>query len=112
MAVMLHAEDEILHPKLSVNRIFRTVTVGDRTTRLTFKEFDMFYILATNPYRVFSRQQILREIWHEENVSDTEKVAVHMVRLRKKLNPDRRRHQMIRTSWGAGYLFDPGPDGE
>lgn len=112
MALMLQTEDEVLHPKISVNKIFRTVTVGDRTIRLTFKEFDMFYMLAKNPYRVFSRQHILKEIWHEEDGSDTEKVAVHMVRLRKKLNPDRRRHQMIRTIWGAGYLFDPGPDGE
>lgn len=111
MALALYSEDEILHSHISVNRMFRTVTVRERTIRLTFKEFDMFYILAKNPYRVFSRQVILKEIWHEEG-NDTEKVAVHMVRLRKKLNPDRRRQQMIRTIWGAGYLFDPGPEGE
>lgn len=111
MVLAMYSEDEILHSNVSVNRMLRTVTVRDRTIRLTFKEFDMFYILAKNPYRVFSRQVLLKEIWHEEE-NDTEKVAVHMVRLRKKLNPDRRRHQMIRTIWGAGYLFDPGPEGE
>ncbi|MFZ5639807.1 MAG: winged helix-turn-helix domain-containing protein [Bacillota bacterium] len=111
MALVLQIEDEVLHSKIKVNKLYRTVHIGDCTIRLTFKEFDLFYILAKNPYQVFSRQRLLKEIWHEEG-DDTEKVAVHMVRLRKKLNPDRRRHQMIRTIWGAGYLFDPGPEGE
>jgi DNA-binding response OmpR family regulator len=106
VAVELQLDDEVLHHNISVNKIFRTVTTGGRTVHLTFKEFAMFYILASNPHRVISQQQLLKEVWHEDS-DEIEKVAVHMVRLRKKLNPDRQRHQAIRTIWGAGYLFVP-----
>jgi len=107
MTAVLQTTDEFLFPNVSVNRFSRTVIIGDQAVKLTFKEFELFYILAKNPYKVFSRQLLLKEIWREDG-DDIEKVAVHMARLRKKLNPDRRRHQMIRTIWGAGYLFDPG----
>ncbi len=106
MAVVLETTEEILLPGISVNRMKRTVAFGNRIIKLTFKEFDLFYILAKNPHKIISREQLLKEIWHEDG-TDIEKVAVHMTRLRKKLNPDKFRHQLIRTIWGAGYLFAP-----
>ena len=109
MALYLHStsSEEKLHAGISVNRLLRTVKVGDRVVKLTFSEFGIFYFLAKNPYKVISRERLLKEIWQENDGKGVEKVAVHMTRLRKKINFDRNRNHLIRTIWGSGYLFDP-----
>jgi DNA-binding response OmpR family regulator len=75
--------------------------------RLTLKEFDLIWFLASHPRRVFSREQLMESVWGYSSALDTGTVTVHMWRLREKVEdrPSRPRH--LETVWGAGYRFTP-----
>ena len=71
--------------------------------RLTAKEFDLLWFLASNPGRVFSRDQLMASVWGYSAALDTGTVTVHVRRLREKLEEDASHPQLIETVWGAGY---------
>jgi DNA-binding response OmpR family regulator len=71
--------------------------------RLTAKEFDLLWFLASNPGRVFSRDQLMASVWGYSAALDTGTVTVHVRRLREKLEEDASRPQLIETVWGVGY---------
>ena len=73
--------------------------------RLTAKEFDLLYFLASNPRRVFSRDQLMQSVWGYEAALDTGTVTVHVRRLREKLEDDPSRPTYLETVWGVGYRF-------
>jgi DNA-binding response OmpR family regulator len=73
--------------------------------RLTAKEFDLLWFLASNPGRVFSRDQLMASVWGYSAALDTGTVTVHVRRLREKLEEDASRPQLIETVWGVGYRF-------
>ncbi|MCB0957276.1 MAG: response regulator transcription factor [Ilumatobacteraceae bacterium] len=86
----------------------REVTVGDRAVALTAKEFDLLAFLAAAPRQVFSRAQLLEQVWESSaEFQDPATVTVHVRRLRQKLetNPDEPR--WITTVFGVGYRFEP-----
>jgi two-component system response regulator ResD len=85
----------------------REVIAGAQRLRLTAKEFDLLFFLASNPGRVFSRDQLMERVWGYEAALDTGTVTVHIRRLRAKieLNPAKPRH--LETIWGVGYRFVP-----
>lgn len=72
----------------------------------TTKEFDLLYFLATHPRQVFTRQQLLEQVW-DYQYGDGNTVTVHMRRLREKVEPDPARPVHLRTVWGVGYKFEP-----
>ena len=70
---------------------------------LTAKEFDLLWFLASNPNRVFSRDQLMARVWGYSSALDTGTVTVHVRRLREKLEDDASRPELIETVWGVGY---------
>jgi DNA-binding response OmpR family regulator len=71
--------------------------------RLTAKEFELLWFFATNPNRVFSRDQLMARVWGYSAALDTGTVTVHVRRLREKLERDPSRPELLETVWGVGY---------
>ena len=92
---------------LEIDARGRRVFVLGNEVRLTPKEFDLLLILASNPGRVFSRIQLLDELWDFAYEGDTSTVTVHMRRLREKIESEPSEPQRLVTVWGAGYRFEP-----
>ena len=85
----------------------REVRKGGLELRLTAKEFDLLWFLASHPRKVFSRDQLMRRVWGYETAVDTGTVTVHVRRLREKIE-DRPSHpRFLETVWGVGYRFAP-----
>jgi DNA-binding response OmpR family regulator len=85
----------------------REVTRNDKPVRLTAKEFDLLWFLASHPRRVFSRDDLMRRIWGYSAALDTGTLTVHVRRLREKLEDDPSRPRHLETVWGIGYRFSP-----
>jgi len=81
----------------------REVRRDDEVLGLTAKEFDLLWFLASNPNRVFSRDQLMNSVWGYAAALDTGTVTVHVRRLRQKLEHDPSRPQLLETVWGIGY---------
>jgi DNA-binding response OmpR family regulator len=92
---------------LVVDVAAREVRRSGRLVRLTPKEFDVLLLLASAPRRVFSRLEILEELWDFAFDGDPSTVTVHVRRLREKLEPNPSTPVHLITVWGAGYRFDP-----
>jgi len=74
-----------------------------KALRLTAREFELLWFLASNPNRVFSRDQLMARVWGYASALDTGTVTVHVRRLREKLEDDASRPELIETVWGVGY---------
>src|SRR5947208_2248955 len=74
-----------------------------KALHLTVREFDLLWFLASNPNRVFSRDQLMHRVWGYASALDTGTVTVHVRRLREKLEDDPSRPQLLETVWGVGY---------
>ena len=93
---------------LVIERLSRQVTVGCRVPALTAKEFDLLAFMATSPRQVFSRSQLLHEVWDSSpEYQDPATVTVHVRRLRHKIEVDPENPRWITTVWGVGYRFEP-----
>ena len=88
---------------LMVDESSYAARVGERDLQLTFKEFELVKFLAQHPGRVFSRQQLLDEVWGMDYFGGTRTVDVHIRRLRAKLGPEY--DQLIGTVRNVGYRF-------
>ena len=82
------------------------VTVSGRRIDLTYKEYELLKVLASNPGRVFSRESLLKEVWDYDYFGGTRTVDVHVRRVRAKTNDAR--HQFIETVRNVGYRFRSG----
>ena len=71
--------------------------------RLTAKEFDLLWFLASHPRRVFSRDQLMASVWGYTAALDTGTVTVHVRRLREKIEDDPSQPRYLETVWGIGY---------
>ncbi|WP_084024356.1 response regulator transcription factor [Vulcanibacillus modesticaldus] len=95
---------QIIYPNLVIDLNEFQIRSGDEEVELTRKEMELLYYLASNPNQVFTRQQLLEEIWGFDFTGSTRTVDVHIERLRKKLKaPD---SWQIKTVWGVGYKFE------
>jgi DNA-binding response OmpR family regulator len=101
--------DQLRYGALKINPKARAVELADRTVELTAKEFDLLYFLARHPGQVFSREQLLDQVWDYTFAGDASTVTVHVRRLREKVEADPVRPRYVKTVWGVGYKFDPGP---
>jgi two-component system, OmpR family, response regulator ResD len=99
------AEETIERDGLAIDRAGRTVTLDGRPVALTALEFDLLVHLASNPGRVFSRDQLLEAVWKVSAYSSTSTVTVHVRRLRAKIEQDPARPRYIETARGVGYRF-------
>ncbi|KAA2292505.1 winged helix-turn-helix domain-containing protein, partial [Clostridioides difficile] len=70
-------------------------------------EFDLLAFLVANPNRVYSKEQLFDRIWGSELLGDHNTVAVHIRKLREKIESDSSNPQYIETIWGAGYRAKP-----
>jgi two-component system response regulator VicR len=103
---VLGTEDPIQVHRLRLDPRSRTVTIGGQTVSLTAKEFDLLWFLARHPQQVFSRSQLLDNVWGFEFYGDESTVTVHVRRLREKIEPDPTKPTYIQTVWGIGYKFE------
>ncbi len=83
----------------------RVLLYGD-TVELTPKEFDILFLLASHPNKVFSVENIFQRVWDEAYYEGANTVMVHIRTLRKKLKEDKRKNKFIKTVWGVGYAFN------
>ena len=102
--------DEVRSGDLVINEATYSARIYTRPLDLTFKEFELLKFLAQNPGRVFSRSQLLQEVWGYDYFGGTRTVDVHVRRLRAKLGTDN--EALIGTVRNVGYRFVPAkPDG-
>ncbi len=99
------AEPEIQHGELLINEGNYTATVRGRMLDLTYKEFELIKYLSQHPGRVFTRQQLLQEVWGYDYFGGTRTVDVHVRRLRAKLGPEY--EALIGTVRNVGYRLVP-----
>ena len=81
-----------------------SVTYEGKTLELPPKELEVLFLLASNPNQVFTREQLLDQIWGYDFIGDTRTVDVHIKRLRDKFKSDE--PWRIKTVWGVGYKFE------
>lgn len=86
----------------------RLVTIAGRRIDLTATEFDLLHFMAQRPRQVFSRSQLLDNVWGSDFVADESTVTVHIRRLREKVEADPSKPTYVQTVWGVGYRFDGG----
>ena len=99
--------DSIRFDQLLINPRTRDVHVDRRKVELTAKEFDLLWFLASNPGDVFTRAQLLDQVWDFQYAGDASTVTVHIRRLRTKIEADPDHPRYIKTVWGVGYKFVP-----
>ena len=90
---------------LNIDPVARNVRVKSQDITLTAKEFDLLWHFALHPEQVFSRTQLLAQVWGDELYTDPSTVTVHIRRLREKIEIDPSQPQQILTVWGVGYKF-------
>lgn len=90
---------------IKVDKTARRVWVNGEETNFTTKEFDLLTFLAENPNRVFTKEELFREIWDMESVGDIATVTVHIKKIREKIEFNTAKPQYIETIWGVGYRF-------
>jgi two-component system, OmpR family, alkaline phosphatase synthesis response regulator PhoP len=92
---------------LELDAATREAHLHGEQLRLTAKEFDLLFFLASNPRNVFSRDQLMNRVWGYEAARDTGTVTVHIRRLRAKIEQDPANPLRLETIWGVGYRFLP-----
>ncbi len=83
----------------------REILVRGEPRTLTAREFDLLHHLASNPGRVYTRDQLMEMVWGYTFSADTSTVTVHVRRLREKVESDPARPRYLQTVWGVGYKF-------
>lgn len=90
---------------LKIDKTARRVFVNNEEKVFTTKEFDLLLFLASNPNKVFSKDELFRNIWDMESIGDIATVTVHIQKIREKIEYDTSKPQYIETIWGVGYRF-------
>ena len=91
---------------LVINPQTRAVTLQGTEVRLTGKEFDLLWFLVSHPGQVFTREQLMDQVWDYTYAGDYSTVTVHIRRLREKVEADPVKPRYIKTVWGVGYKFE------
>lgn len=97
----------IVFPDLTIDHDAHEVRAGGKTVQLTPKEYELLHYLARSPDKVFTREELLRDVWQYEFFGDLRTVDTHIKRLREKLNrASAKAAKMITTVWGVGYKLE------
>lgn len=100
-------DNEIVFDGLRVNQTTYDVYLDEEKIEMPPKEFELLYFLAKNANKVFTRDQLLDEIWGYEFFGDSRTVDVHMKRIREKIEKEDKNWH-LKTVWGVGYKFEVG----
>ncbi|MFM1826345.1 MAG: hypothetical protein RLZZ37_980 [Actinomycetota bacterium] len=92
---------------LNIDVLGHSVKRNGKTIILTPLEFDLLVALARKPWQVYTREQLLTEVWHYRNPADTRLVNVHVQRLRAKVEEDPENPKIVMTVRGVGYKAGP-----
>ncbi len=98
------SENEVRYPDLVVNKTNYSVLYMGRKIDMPPKELELLFFLASTPNHVYTRDQLLDQIWGYEYIGDTRTVDVHIKRLREKLSDHEK--WRLATIWGSGYKFE------
>ena len=91
--------------ELRLDTVSRRVIISGEEINLTAKEFDLLELLAFNPDRVYSREELLSIVWKSDFPGDVRTVDVHVRRLREKIEKKPGEPEYVHTKWGIGYYF-------
>jgi DNA-binding response OmpR family regulator len=97
--------DELKAGQIKANLATHRVYVNDAEVELKNKEYELLTYLIANPDLVFSKEHLYERIWGMDAYGDLKTVAVHINRLREKIEKDPQNPKYIQTVWGAGYRF-------
>ncbi|MBE7036118.1 MAG: response regulator transcription factor [Ruminococcaceae bacterium] len=101
------AEKEIIYPNLVINLSNYELKINGNQLDIPPKELELLYFLATNPNKVFTREQLLETVWGFDYFGDSRTVDVHVKRLREKLElAGEGQNWQLKTVWGVGYKFE------
>jgi DNA-binding response OmpR family regulator len=99
---------ELRFDALTIDPLTREVRLGEVAVDLTSKEFDLLVFLARSPRQVFSREQLLEQVWNSSSAwQDSATVTEHVRRVRRKIEPDPDNPRWLQTVRGVGYRFQP-----
>ncbi len=103
-ATQAPAAKQVSYPNLTINLTNYSVLYNGKNVDMPPKELELLYFLASSPNHVFTREQLLDQLWGYEYIGDTRTVDVHIKRLREKIKD----HDTwrIATIWGIGYKFE------
>jgi DNA-binding response OmpR family regulator len=104
--ISLPKREAIRYQQLNINYERRELQIKDKQVNLTPKEFELLWLLASNPSKVFTKAQLLNRIWGITYEGDDNTVNVHIRRLREKIEDNPAAPKYIKTVWGTGYKFD------
>lgn len=99
-----NGNDVIRVNDLSIEKSHRRVFVGDEERAMTRMEYELLLFLATNPNKIWSKEELFRAVWGMNAYGDVSTVTVHMKRVREKVDIGERK--IIETIWGVGYRFN------
>ena len=99
-------EKELVFPGLTININQYTVMYMGKELEMPPKELELLYFLASHPGMVFTREQLLEQVWSYDYFGDSRTVDVHVKRLREKLTEGEKLGWQIKTVWGVGYKFE------
>ena len=100
------SEGIIYHPGLKISLSDYEVMINGQPINLTKKEIEILWLIASNPGKVFSRDNLLNSVWGYEYFGDARTVDTHIKRLRSKINISEAFSWDIKTIWGVGYKFE------
>ncbi|ACV62416.1 two component transcriptional regulator, winged helix family [Desulfofarcimen acetoxidans DSM 771] len=102
----VNLENMLKYGNLTLDYTKRTVAVNNSKVELTPKQFELLWLMASNPNRVFTKAHLLDKIWDSSFYGDDNTVTVHIRRLREKVETDPSNPEYIKTVWGMGYKFE------
>lgn len=97
--------EEVIYPNLVINKTNYTLKLSGITLELPPKELELIYFLASNPNKVFTREQLLEQVWGYDFYGDSRTVDVHIKRIREKIEIEDSSWR-LKTVWGVGYKFE------
>ena len=101
------AADVVTFPGLTIDKVKYVVTADGKEVYMPPKELELLFFLASNPNRVYSREQLLENVWGYDFFGESRTVDVHIKRIREKIEiPGVERDWCIRTVWSRGYKFE------
>ncbi|WP_096761237.1 response regulator transcription factor [Paenibacillus larvae] len=97
--------EEVQVGPVRINRLTHRVYINNHELEFKNKEYELLLFLISNPDIVFSKEQLYERIWGMDAIGDLKTVAVHINRLREKIEKDPQNPVYIQTVWGTGYHF-------
>ena len=102
----IQLQSEIQYRDIIIDLNHREIIRDNKKIELTYTEFEILQLLAQNPGRVFSKEQIYDMVWHEPYSGDYNIVMSHISHIREKIEDDPSHPVYIQTVWGVGYKFN------